>query len=53
MDCGCTTTSTLSSPKPNSRYASITSRPLFTSVAELPITSGPIFHVGCASACSG
>ena len=53
IDCGCTTTSTLSRPKPNSRCASITSRPLFTSVAELVVTSGPIFHVGCASACSG
>ena len=53
IDCGCTTTSMRSSPKPNSRCASITSRPLFTSVAELVVTSGPIRHVGCARACSG
>ena len=31
----------------------MTSRPLLTSVAELVVTSGPIFHVGCARACSG
>ena len=53
IDCGWTTTSIWSSPKPNSRCASITSRPLFTSVAELVVTSGPMRHVGCASACSG
>ena len=53
IDCGCTTTSIWSSEKPNSKWASITSRPLFTSVAELIVTSGPMFQVGCASACFG
>ena len=37
----------------NSRCASITSRPLLTSVAELIVTTGPMSQVGCASACSG
>src|SRR5271155_3413234 len=53
IDWGGTTTSIRSSSKPNSRCASITSRPLFTNVAELTVTSGPIFQVGWASACSG
>ena len=53
IDCGCTTTSIRSRPNPKSRWASITSRPLFTSVAELIVTSGPMFQVGWASACSG
>ena len=38
---------------PKSRCASITSRPLLTSVAELVVTTGPMSQVGCASACSG
>src|SRR5580693_4659975 len=53
IDCGCTTTSTRSSENPNSRCASITSRPLFTSVAELIVISGPMFQVGWASAWRG
>ena len=36
----------------NSRCASITSRPLLTSVAELIVTTGPMSQVGWASACS-
>ena len=36
---------------PNSRWASISSRPLLTSVAELIVTIGPMSHVGWASAC--
>src|SRR5690349_509257 len=52
-DCGCTTTLILSKPSPNSRWASITSSPLFTRVAELMVITGPMFQVGCASACSG
>ena len=51
-DCGCTTTSIRSYGMPNSRCASITSRPLFTRVAELMVTTGPIAQVGCASACA-
>ena len=50
---GCTTTSIRSNGMPNSRCASITSRPLLTRVAELIVTTGPMSQVGCASACSG
>ena len=53
IDWGCTTTSMRSRPTPNSRWASITSRPLFTSVAEFIVIDGPMFQVGWASACSG
>ncbi len=49
-DCGCTTTSMQSYGIPNSRCASITSSPLFTRVAELMVTTGPIAQVGWASA---
>ena len=52
-DCGWTTTSMRSSGRPNSRWASTTSRPLFTSVALLTVTSGPIDQVGWASASAG
>ena len=38
---------------PKSSCASITSRPLLTSVAELIVMTGPMFQVGWASACSG
>ena len=31
----------------------MTSRPLFTRVAQFTVTTGPIAQVGCASACSG
>ena len=51
-DCGCTTTAMSSGGTSNSRCASISSRPLFTIVAELIVTTGPIDHVGCASACA-
>ena len=50
---GCTTTSIRSNGMPNSRCASITSRPLLTRVAELMVITGPMSQVGCASACSG
>ena len=52
-DCGWTTTSIRSYGMPNSRCASITSRPLLTSVAELMVTTGPMSQVGWASACAG
>ncbi len=52
-DCRCTTTSIRSNPMPNSRCASISSSPLLTRVAELIVMTGPMFQVGCASACSG
>ena len=51
-DCGWTTTSMSATGTSNSRCASISSRPLFTRVAELTVTTGPIDQVGCASACS-
>ena len=38
---------------PNSRWVSISSRPLLTSDAEFSVFIGPIDHVGCAPACSG
>ena len=52
-DCGCTTTSMRSNGTSNSRCASISSSPLFTSVAELTVTTGPMCQVGWARACSG
>ena len=51
--CGCTTTSTCDSGKPNSSVASMTSSPLFISVAESTEILRPIFHFGCAQASSG
>ena len=51
-DCGWTTTSTRSSGTSKSRCASSSSRPLFTRVAELIVTTGPMSQVGWASACS-
>lgn len=53
IDCGCTTTSMRSKPMSNSRWASMTSSPLFTRVAELIVMTGPIDQVGWASAISG
>ena len=47
-DCGCTTTSIRSYGRPNSQCASITSRPLFISVAESIVIFPPIAQVGCA-----
>lgn len=52
-DCGWTTTSMRSKGMSKSRWASMTSRPLFTRVAELIVTTGPMSQVGWASACSG
>ena len=49
---GCTTTSIRSNGMPKSRWASITSRPLLTRVAELIVITGPMSQVGWASACS-
>ena len=51
-DCGWTTTSIWSGRQPNSQCASITSSPLFISVAESMVIFGPIFQVGCRSASS-
>ena len=50
IDCGCTTTSIRSYGVPNSQCASITSRPLFISVAESIVILPPIAQVGCRSA---
>ena len=51
--CGWTTTSMRSKGMSKSRCASITSRPLLTSVAELVVITRPIAKLGWASACSG
>src|SRR5437867_2964892 len=50
---GWITTSIRSAAKPNSQCASITSSPLFISVAESTVIFLPIFQVGCAKASSG
>ena len=52
IDCGCTTTSMRSYGVPNRWWASMTSRPLFISVAESIVILPPIAQVGCLSACS-
>ena len=52
IDCGCTTTSIRSNGTSNSQCASMTSRPLFISVAESIVIFAPICHVGCRRACS-
>jgi hypothetical protein len=52
IDCGCTTTSMRSYGVPNRWCASITSRPLFISVAESIVILPPIDHVGWLSASS-
>ena len=52
-DCGWTTTWMRSNGTSKSRWASMTSRPLLTRVAELVVMTGPMAQVGCASACSG
>ena len=52
IDWGCTTTSIRSYGVPNRWWASISSSPLFISVAESIVILPPIAHVGCASACS-
>ena len=51
-DCGCTTTSMAAAGVPNSQCASITSRPLFISVAESMVILRPIRHVGWLRAAS-
>ena len=48
-DCGCTMTSMSSYGTSNSSCASITSSPLLTMVAELIVTTGPMFQVGWAA----
>ena len=53
MLCRWTTTSTCPGARPKSRHASISSRPLFMSVAESTEIFRPITHFGCAQACSG
>ena len=50
IDCGWTTTSICEAGSPNSQCASITSRPLFISVAESIVIFWPICQVGCFSA---
>ena len=45
-DCGCTTTSTSEGFRSKSQQASITSKPLFMSVAESMVMRFPIFQVG-------
>src|ERR1700753_3830403 len=52
IDWRCTTMSIRSYAVPNRWWASITSRPLFISVAESIVILPPIAQVGCASACS-
>src|SRR5437588_8645145 len=51
--CGWITTSTCAIPTPNNQCASIISSPLLNSVAESIVIFGPMFQVGCLSACSG
>ena len=51
--CGWMTTSMASYATSYSQWASMTSRPLFASVAESIVILAPIVHVGCSSACSG
>src|SRR5437016_5637288 len=53
MLCGWTTTSIASGAMPNSQWASMTSSPLFMSVAESIVTLGPIAHVGWRRASAG
>ena len=52
-DCGCTVTSMRSNGMSNKRWASISSSPLLTIVAELVVTTLPITQVGWASAWAG
>src|SRR3954470_7612965 len=52
IDCGCTTTSIRSYGVPNRWWASISSRPLFISVAESIVILPPIVQVGCLRASS-
>ena len=52
IDVGWMTTSMRSYGTSKRKCASISSRPLFASVAESIVIFGPMRHVGCASACS-
>ena len=52
IDCGCITTSIRSAGVPKSQCASITSKPLFTSVEESIVILAPMCHWGWCSACS-
>ena len=52
IDCGWITTCTWSGARSKSQRASITSSPLFMSVAESMVIFAPIFHVGWRSASS-
>ena len=51
--CGCSTTSMRSGGRSNSQRASITSSPLFISVALSMLIFFPISQTGCFRACSG
>src|SRR5436190_15549995 len=53
IELGCTTTSIRSYGRPKRKCASISSSPLFASVAESTLIFGPMLQVGCASASSG
>ena len=50
---GCTSTPIRSGSRSKSQRASITSKPLFMSVAESIVIFAPISQFGCASACAG
>jgi hypothetical protein len=52
IDCGWISTSMRPASTPNRKRASITSSPLFMSVAESIVIFGPMRQVGCASASS-
>ena len=52
-DCGCTSTRILAGASANRWWASMTSSPLFISVAESTEIFGPIDHFGWAIACAG
>src|SRR2546427_1099671 len=52
MLCGWITTSTRAISTPNNQCASIISSPLLNNVAESIVIFGPMFQVGCLSACS-
>ncbi len=52
MDCGCTTTSMSSGATPYRWYASMTSSPLFISVAESMVIFAPMDQLGWFRACS-
>src|SRR5438552_2686688 len=53
MLCGCSTAVHCSQRSPKSHWASMSSRPLFASVAESTVIFGPIAQFGCLSASAG